>query len=118
METIESEVIESGRRDSRGRRYVKAPEREQLLEAYDRSGLTQSGFCEREGINLHTLVSWLSKRRSMSAKAERPGMFRELVVSSSPGPGSVSLEVQLPGGEIVRGNSAAEVAQVVRLLRR
>jgi hypothetical protein len=118
METVESEVLESGRRDSRGRRYVKAAQREQLLEAYDCSGLTQKQFCEREGINLHTLVSWLGKRRSGSVKDPQHGIFRELLMAPALGPGSVSIEVQLPGGEIVRGSSAAEVAHVVRLLRR
>jgi len=59
VEVCGSEV----KRDRRGRRVAKARERERLLKLYDQSGLTQAGFCREHGINIHTFVNWLSKRR-------------------------------------------------------
>jgi transposase-like protein len=64
MESIETEVMDDpSKRDTRGRRIVKAEERERLIREYASSGLTQKAFCKREGISVHTFVSWLGKRK-------------------------------------------------------
>lgn len=87
--------------------------RAELLAEYDRSGLTQKAFAKREGINVHTFVSWLlQRRRSGRGAAVR---FEEMPwagLAATP-----SLEVVLPEGMTVRGRTAAEVAQLVQLLR-
>ena len=118
MESIETEVMEDpSKRDSRGRRIVKAEERQRLIREYESSGLTQKAFCRREGINLHTFVSWLGKRKGLApgAKSKKP-VFEEVFLSTGTGRAGV-LEVQLPGGEIVRGSEASAVAKLVGLLR-
>jgi transposase-like protein len=118
MESIETEVMEDpSKRDTRGRRIVKAEERERLIQEYESSGLTQKAFCEREGINVHTFVSWLGKRKSLgkSSRRKEPA-FEEIFLRAGPGH-ATGLEVQLPGGEIVRGSEAVEVAKLVSLLR-
>ncbi len=90
--------------------------RAELLAAYDRSGLTQKAFAQREGVNVHTFVSWLQqRRRALAATAMSPAVqFAELPWS---GARPAGLEVVLPDGATVRGAVAAEVAAVVRLLR-
>lgn len=118
MESIETEVMEDpSKRDSRGRRIMKAQERDRLIREYESSGLTQKAFCRREGINLHTFVSWLGKRKGpgKAAKSKEP-IFEEVFLSTGRGR-PVALEVQLPGGEIVRGSEPAAVAKLVGLLR-
>ncbi|MGC9452658.1 MAG: IS66 family insertion sequence element accessory protein TnpA [Oceanipulchritudo sp.] len=118
MELIEPEVMEDpSKRDSRSRRIVKAQERDRLIREYESSGLTQKAFCRSEGINLHTFVSWLGKRKGpgKAAKPKEP-VFEEVFLSAGPGR-PVALEVQLPGGEIVRGSEPAAVAKLVGLLR-
>jgi len=70
MELIETEwVDDGGKRDVRGRRIVKAEERERLIAAHESSGLTQKAFCEREGINKHTFISWLGKKRAVRGES-------------------------------------------------
>lgn len=118
MESIDTEVMEDpSKRDARGRRIVKAEERERLIREYESSGLTQKAFCKREGINLHTFVSWLGKRKGPgeSSRRKQPA-FEEIFLKAGPGR-ATALEVQLPGGEIVRGSEASEVAKLVSLLR-
>jgi transposase len=48
-----------------------------ILAAYDRSGLTQKAFAEREGVEYHTLVTWLVRRRREQAR-RRPVRFAEV----------------------------------------
>ena len=116
MEPITTEVVDDKeRRDTRGRRIVAAERREELLAAYDASGMTQSAFARREGISLHTLVAWLGRRRS--EKKVVPSMrFREVCMAPAPKI-AAALEVTLPSGVIVRGASGGAVAELVRALR-
>ncbi len=64
METIETEVLDGGvKQDASGRRILPGHEWRRVLDEYDSSGLTQKAFARREGINLHTFVAWLGRRR-------------------------------------------------------
>ena len=117
MRSISTEVVDNGpKRDSRGRRVSDQARRAALLAAYDRSGLTQKAFAQREGVNVHTFVSWLQhRRRALAPTAEQaPMQFTELPWS---GVRAARLEVVLPDGAMVRGAVPAEVAALVRLLR-
>lgn len=117
MEFEEVEVCNSvAKRDRRGRRVARVEERERLLGLYDRSGLTQERFCEKHGVNVHTFVAWLGKRRhGQSAKITKPVKFQELVLS---GPTAVEmLEVILPDGTTLRSGNAKLVVEVLKALR-
>ena len=118
VEPIRAEVIDDKqRRDTRGRRIVAAERRAELLTAYEASGLTQSAFARREGINFHTFVAWLGQRRKAgAAAAAAPVSFREVCLPQM-GRTVPMLEVMLPGGLTVRGSSATAVAELVRALR-
>ena len=75
-------MVDSGpKRDSRGRRVSDQTRRAELLAAYDRSGQTQKAFAQREGVNVHTFVSWLQqRRRSLASAATSPAVqFAELL---------------------------------------
>ena len=116
METIRTEIVDDKQKqDRRGRRIVAPERREELLAAYETSGLTQSAFARREGINFHTFVAWLGERRKaeIAAPAVR---FREVCLPPI-SRGEATLEVMLPGGLTVRGSSATAVAELVRALR-
>jgi len=115
MEPIVAEVVEDKRKeDSRGRKSFDAVQREQLLAAFEASGLSQRAFARREGINFHTLVGW-RQRYGRGAKATRPMRFEELTLASRPK--AAGVEVTLPRGLVVRGTRPAEVAELVRALR-
>lgn len=119
MESIDTEVCkEPGKRDRKGRRMLGRKEWYRLMAEYDESGLTQEVFCEREGVNYHTFVAWLGRRRrdgSGSAGAE-PAGFHELTLSGGPS-GDADLEVVLPDGTVLRGSDADALSRLARLLR-
>jgi DNA-binding transcriptional regulator YiaG len=118
MATISAELV-SGceKRDARGRMLMGTARRDAVLAAYDGSNLTQREFAAREGVKYNTLVSWLDQRRRQergAPKAASPVRFEELRM---PAAASTGLEVCLPGGVIVRGHDAVQVAALVRALR-
>jgi transposase-like protein len=116
VEPIEAEVMDEARkRDTRGRKIATSECRAELLAAFDESGLTQRAFARREGVNFHTFVAWLQRRRSAGAAA--PVLRFHEVCLAAGAPQAAALEVILPGGIMVRGGSAAAVAELVRALR-
>ena len=119
MEAIEAEVLDNGgKNDARGRRVLPAHEWSRLLNEYDQSGLTQRAFARREGINLHTLVAQLGRRRrearscGQQIKAVR---FQEVALAPRTSSG---LEVHLPDGLVLKGSSPGDLAALALELRR
>jgi transposase-like protein len=89
---------------------------QQLLEAYDASGLSQKEFCRQHGVCLSTFTYWLKTRRKDATGA--PKGFRPVRVV--PGAVTQGTVVRLPCGiEVVlpAGSSARDVAQLITLLR-
>jgi transposase-like protein len=117
MEFEQVEVCRSvSKQDRRGRRVAQAEERERLLGLYDRSGLTQERFCEEHGVNVHTFVAWLGKRRHGGyAKPTRQIKFQELVLSG-PAAGEM-LEVVLADGITLRSGNVRLVVEAIKELR-
>ena len=116
MATITAELVTGEeKRDARGRKLAGAARREAILAAYDRSsGMTQRDFARSEGVSYHTLVTWLVRRRREKPPEKRPAVhFAEV----APPMRTSGLEVCLPGGVIVRGQDATQVAALVKALR-
>ena len=73
MESLETEVCnELEKRDGLGRRLLSKDQWAEVLSAYDRSGMTQKGFCRHEGLNHNSFVYQLSLRRSKTADPNGP----------------------------------------------
>ena len=85
-------------------------EREAIIAAYERSGLTQREFASKEGIKFFTFTGWLRSRRHRTEKRT----FAEVKVAKRPG--ASILEVGLPGGAVVRGTEVESIAALVRAL--
>ena len=135
MGTIVAEVIDTGDRDSRGRRRVTAAQRADYLRAYRESGLNQAAFAKREGLRYSTFCHWVQKAakgllRAPAAAAasatSRHGAVQFAQVqlpaarsssSSSAAVNATSIELQLPDGVIVRGADVQKLAALVRALR-
>ena len=113
MATIATELIEV-KRDERGRRMTRATERETLVRAYEKSGLTQKAFAKQEGVRYSTFVSWVQEHRRRSA-TPKVG-FAELTMPRAVA-GVAPLEVQLADGTIIRGSHVEEVARLLQLIR-
>ena len=118
MATITAELVTTEeKRDARGRKLIGPARREAILAAYARSsGLTQRDFAQREGVSYHTLTMWLAQRRKEIPPA-KPPLVRFTEVAMPAATTAVSLEVSLPGGMIVRGQDAAQVAALIKALR-
>jgi len=117
MGTISAEIVElADKRDVSGRRLTGSARRVAVLTAYDRSGLTVRAFAEKEGVNYHTLTTWLTRRREKeAARANPPVRFTELRAGRALLGG---LEVVLPNGVTIRGQDAQQVASLVKALGR
>ncbi len=115
METLTTELVETGeKRDRCGRRIALAQTREAAVAAYERSGLTQAAFAQREGIKFHTFTHWLRVER---ARKPRTARFAEVTVRRPSGP-VPSMEVALPDGMVVRGGDVEQLVALVERLRR
>ncbi|MDR1011929.1 MAG: hypothetical protein LBM04_12545 [Opitutaceae bacterium] len=123
METISMEVAgDKSRRDMRGQRIMDAQRRGELLARFEAGGLTQKAFAKREGVNVHTFVSWLSQRRrdAGGGATRTPQCTARFIELSAPMrmPGAIGVmpEVVLRDGRIARGADAASLAALARLL--
>jgi len=123
MESSSIEVWDEGqKRDGRGRQIFDQAERDRLIDHYEKSGQTQRAFAEQEGINYTTFVGWLSRRRKGSGKRtsqDKGPAFTEVMLSGvrEGVVGSWEVEVVLSDRTVVRGQSAGEVASLVKLLQ-
>ena len=114
MEAINTELVETGeKRDARGRRIAVPRHREALIAAYERSGLTQRAFAEREGLGFYRFVAWLKRHRHRRAKSH----FAEVSVTRRSALVS-NVEVALPNGVVVRVGDVEQIAVLVERLRR
>ena|SRR5258708_28163196 len=116
MATISAELVTSGeKRDARGRKLAGNARRDAILTAYDQcSGMTQRDFARSEGVSYHTLVTWLVRRRREVRPEKLPAVhFAEMAMPAR----ASGLEVSLPGGVIVRGQDAAQLAALIKALR-
>lgn len=73
MKMITAELVkDETKRDTKGRRITPKARREDLLNEYKQSGLTQAAFARCAGVNYPTFASWLQGRRERTAVPVRP----------------------------------------------
>ena len=113
MDVIEVTPENEAKRDRLGRKVICPAERERLLDAYEGCGLTQKEFCQREGVNYHTFVSWLGHRRKGSV--QRGSQLVEMVVPFGGNTVPMPFELDLGQGIVVR---TADEAALWRLIER
>lgn len=112
--------------DEIGRRKTAAARREQLLDEFDRSGLSGAKFAALTGVKYSTFAAWAHRRRKQpagSVKAPaKPGdsvrWLEALVEPSAPAVAGVTLH--LPGGvrlEMTRANQATLIAALIGALK-
>ena len=115
METIKTEIVSgTAKRDRRGRKIISEARWRETLASYERSELTQSEFCRREGISLNTFTGRLWRRRREGGAG--PTFVEARLPTLALAGSGYSLEVVLPGGLVVRGRQATDVATLARML--
>ena len=119
-----SEILKT---DERGRVRTPPERRRQLLEEFDRNGLSAPKFAALTGLKYQTLAGWLHRRKreqanqalSSSSPPRQPGVqwFEAVVAQGScPAVGS-PLIVRLPSGAALEVANAAQAALAGTVLR-
>jgi hypothetical protein len=87
---------------SRGASPPAPGEREQWLERFRRSGLSQAAFAQVHGLSLSTLRYWLYHRSALAKASASAPRWQEIRVNGWPSSVGWGAEISLPGGCIVR----------------
>ena len=111
--------------DVLGRVRTSRERREQLLDEFERSGLTGQKFAAVVGIKYQTFATWAQKRRRQrgaypAVKTPKQLRWLEAVVGEAQGSGNknpLPLVLELPGGAKVQINDAKQAALAAELLR-
>jgi len=112
--------------DVMGRVRTSRERREQLLDEFERSGLSGQKFAALAGIKYPTFATWAQKRRrargaypaKVPARRTDPVKWLEAVVEAArPAGGKNSLVLELPGGAKAEINGLQQVAWAAELLR-
>jgi hypothetical protein len=124
MTSIEpgSEILKT---DKRGRVWRSREQREQLLEEFERSGLSGPKFASLTGLKYQTLAGWLHKRREprtqmtavASASCRTPSQWFETVIDKTPSGASSALIVRLPSGAAIEVMAPGQVEIAAAVLR-
>lgn len=101
--------------------HVSESVRLEYIRKYEASGLKQRDYTDREGLVYTTFLGWLRKHRRKEREAEGKIRFSEVRLGDAGGSeystiGTVSLEVSLPSGVVLRGRDAADLARLYRLI--
>lgn len=112
-------IIRTG---SDGRLRYTPAQRGELLEAFDRSGLSALAFSKQHGICYQTFIAWLRKRRQ-PGDVFPPGIpaFAEVMLPESTTTPCAALRIVLPCGTALEVSSRAALplaAELLQTLRR
>lgn len=111
--------------DTKGRIRTPLARREQLLDEFERSGLSAAKFAELAGLKYQTFAGWVQRRRKQRgaaapvvAPAPEPGQLRwlEAVVEQAAGD-AAGVCLQLPGGVRLEVNTPRQAVLAAELLR-
>lgn len=109
------------RADRRGRLRYTEQQRDAMLEAFARSGLTGAKFAELHGVKYQTLTGWIQRRKRAARPRAlpAPGAFAlvEVATPSAPANDGGVLTLRLPGGAEVHVADAAGIALAAALIR-
>ncbi len=122
MMKAEGQVLKA---DGLGRVKTPPERREQLLEEFDRSGLSGLRFARLTGIKYATFITWLHKRRqrrdgdaNVPVKPVDSVRWLEAVVEQAQNPGGHNgVVLELPGGARVQISNVNQAVVAAALLR-
>jgi hypothetical protein len=124
MKIDETSIIKT---DEIGRRQTSAARRKQLLDEFERSGLSAAKFAALAGLKYSTFAAWAHRRRQQPGAAARvpakptdPVRWLEALVEPGESwghPTMPALVLLLPGGVRLEMTHARQAALVATLLR-
>lgn len=106
------------RTDRRGRMLIAAEQREALLDAFERSGLSAMAYCRQNGLIYQTFAAWVQKRRCSRIQEAAPAFAEVVVETRSPVTSpATALRVTLPSGAVLELSSRDQLPLAIELLR-
>ena len=106
----------------RERRRTSKEERQQWVEAWERSDQTQQRFAAAHGLSVGTLRNWIRGSAARAARSKVGPSFRELsigeILGGSPSEQSAGweAEIRLPNGVVIAMSRSAAIDRVKQLL--
>lgn len=116
LTTVPTKILKT---DCKGRIHFPAEMREELLDCFERSGMSGAEFARHYDIKYSTFTYWRQKRDRQRRKAEGVAEgtgFEELALSADP-PEAVGLEMKLPGGASLRITNRQDARLAADLLK-
>ena len=117
-----SEILKT---DRRGRVRFTPARRDQLLDEFQKSGLSAPRYCKVTGLSYSTFATWLQKRRGKrtalpaTAATAQPVEWLEAVVEKAQASSASadSLVVRLPSGAALEVANVSQASVAAALLR-
>ena len=105
--------------DRTGRPRYTQQYKDEVVAAYEASGMSGPAFAEHCGLKYPTFAGWVSKRRRRDDARAEPAAGKQQFVLAEFGaaPGSGGLHVELPGGARARLSDVGQVALLAALIR-
>jgi transposase-like protein len=104
--------------DRTGRRRYTQHYKDDVLAAYESSGMSGPAFAEHCGLKYPTFASWVSKRRREKGQGSSPESTQKFVLAEfGASAESEGIPVELTGGASVRLVDASQVALLAALIR-
>lgn len=121
QEEVETSIIKS---DKVGRNQYSREYKSKVLAAFNQSGMSAAAFAEQCGIKYPTFASWVTKaRKKIPPIGEPPSSAQEntnpaFLVAEVPAQiEGASLQIELPGGAILKISDPAQLPLAKTLLK-
>ena len=102
--------------DVLGRARTSRAKRDEILDAFEASGMSGASFAKSHGIRYTTFANWVQRRRKLEAGAQGTTGFAQVVVRAESAP-RATLTIALPGGASVQVHTSEGAAIAAVLLR-
>lgn len=112
-EADDSTIIRTG---SDGRLRYSPAQKQSLLQAFDRSGISAMAFARQHGVQYQTFIVWLRKRRKQGPHDTSGPAFAQVVVSNPLATSTEALRIVLPCGAALEIASRAALPLALELL--
>ena len=107
--------------DRIGRARYTQQYKDEVLAAYEASGMSGPAFAEHCGLKYPTFAGWVSKRRREEYQSSTPGGHpakgQFVLAEFGTAPASGELRVELPGGASARLSDAGQAGLLAALIR-
>jgi hypothetical protein len=104
--------------DRTGRARYTQQYRDEVLAAFEASGMSGPAFAEHCGLKYPTFAGWVSKPRREKGRVRRSANKQQFVLAEvGAAPGGDGLRVELPGGASARLSEASQVSLLAALIR-